>query len=71
MVEPTEALKVINEDQSDSCCLECAIEGIAQYIISRFHDSDREKGLVVATDFRGAAIGKQFDWVGRSPPVYA
>ena len=24
-----------------------------------------------ATDFSGANIGKQFGWVGRSPPVYA
>ena len=46
-------------------------QGRYRFAAGRLHDADRDKGLVVATDFRGANIGKQFGWVGRSPLVYA
>ncbi len=34
VVEPTEVLDVVKQDESDNRYLECAIEGKAQYIIS-------------------------------------
>jgi putative PIN family toxin of toxin-antitoxin system len=50
MVEPTQALNVIKEDQSDNGYLECAIEGTAQYIISG------DKHLLGLGEQKGAII---------------
>ena len=50
LVEPTEALDVIKEDQSDNRYLECAIEGKAQYIISS------DKHLLELGEYKGVII---------------
>ena len=34
IVEPAEALNVVEEDESDNRYLECAIEGRAQYVVT-------------------------------------
>lgn len=50
MVEPTEVLAVIKEDQSDNRYLECAAEGKAQYIISG------DKHLLELGEYKGIVI---------------
>jgi predicted nucleic acid-binding protein len=50
MEERTEALNVIKDGQSDNSCLECAIEGIAQYITSE------GKRLLGLGEHKGAVI---------------
>lgn len=50
MVEPTAVLDVIKEDQSDNRYLECAVDGIAQYIISG------DKHLLELGEYKGIAI---------------
>ncbi len=50
VVDPAEALAVIQEDESDNRYLECAVEGKAQYIISG------DKHLLDIGDYRDIAI---------------
>ncbi len=50
MVEPTEVLDVVKEDQSDNRYLECAIEGKAQYIISG------DKHLLELGEYKGIIV---------------
>ena len=50
MVEPPAVLDVIKEDQSDNRYLECAVEGIAQYIISG------DKHLLELGEYKGIVI---------------
>lgn len=50
VVEPTNRLDVVKEDESDNRYLECAIEGKGQYIISG------DKHLLKVGDYKGIII---------------
>lgn len=50
MVEPTEVVDVIQEDESDNRYLECAIAGKAQYVISG------DKHLLKLGEYKGILI---------------
>jgi hypothetical protein len=50
VVEPTNRLDVVQEDESDNRYLECALEGKAQYIISG------DKHLLKVGEYKGVII---------------